>query len=62
MMRVELNGITYDIAFEHGIYFARASSGESPIGLTVEELSQGLANTTGLKKEDINEYLISLDI
>lgn len=62
MFRIEIGGIFYDIGYEHGFYFARASSGQSPVGRTVEELSQGLAEVTGLKKEDLNEYLMSLGI
>ncbi|MBW1251968.1 hypothetical protein [Pantoea allii] len=62
MVRVEIAGIFYDIGKENGIYFARASSGQSPVGMTLEELSKGLANVTGLKEEDVYQYLLSLDI
>lgn len=62
MVRVEIAGITYDIGNENGIYFARASSGDSPVGMTIEQLSQGLAQVTGLKQQDLYEYLIGLGI
>jgi len=62
MIRVEIAGIIYDIGYENGFYFARASSGDSPVGMTVEQLSQGLAQVTGLKQADLYEYLISLGI
>ncbi|AVV37820.1 hypothetical protein [Pantoea vagans] len=62
MIRVEISGIIYDIGYEHGVYFARASSGQSPVGQTIDELSQGFAEITGLKKEDLKAYLLSLGI
>lgn len=62
MVRVEIAGIIYDIGYEKGIYFARASSGDSPVGMTIEQLSQGLAEVTGLEQHDLYEYLISLGI
>lgn len=60
MFRVEIAGIIYDIGYEHGFYFARASSGESPIGRTIEELSEGLSKCTGVKKDDLIAYLNDL--
>ncbi|EOC0346285.1 hypothetical protein ACI0ZS_000347 [Cronobacter turicensis] len=60
MLRIEINKIIYDIGFENGIYFARASTGSSPVGRTIEELSEGLSACTGVKKSDIFETLTDL--
>ncbi|WP_194206792.1 hypothetical protein [Superficieibacter sp. 1612_C1] len=57
MIRVKLNQTIYDIGYGNGLYFARASFGDSPFGRTLEELAEGLSQCTGLKKEDIIEYL-----
>lgn len=57
MVRVEINKITYDIGYENGFYFARSSSGNSPIGRTIDELSEGLSACTGIKKSDLTPYL-----
>ncbi|MDA8500492.1 MULTISPECIES: hypothetical protein [unclassified Citrobacter] len=57
MVRVEFNKITYDIGYENGIYFARSSAGPSPIGKTIDELSDGLSACTGAKKSDLIRYL-----
>ncbi|HAU6299511.1 TPA: hypothetical protein JD836_22695 [Citrobacter freundii] len=53
MVRVEINKITYDIGYENGIYFARSSVGQSPVGRTIDELSDGLSACTGVKKSEL---------
>lgn len=60
MLRIEINKIIYDIGYEHGIYFAKASTGSSPVGMTIEELSEGLSACTGVKKSDILKTLTDL--
>lgn len=60
MVRVGINKITYDIGYENGIYFARASAGSSPVGRTIEELSEGLSACTGVAKNDLIKYLKEL--
>jgi len=60
MIRVTLNGIDYDIGYQHGFYVAIASHGESPIGKTLADLSEVLSGLTGMKKEDILNKLEDL--
>lgn len=62
MIRVNLNGINYDIGYQHGFYVAIASHGESPVGKTLADLSQTLSGLTGLKEEDILKLLEDLGI
>lgn len=57
MQRVQLNHITFDIGFDNGIYFARATSGPSSTGRNIEELSANLAEITGIKKEDLSVHI-----
>lgn len=53
MIRIKLGEFIYDIGYEHGIYFARANIGESPIGIDLNQLACGLSKCTGLQAADI---------